>query len=198
MCPKCQKDRGAAEQAERELEELNTQIDQLTHTKGAIPGFSERERRSMLRELLRERARMVEAEPEDAAAEAAEADAAAEAAERGESLHPAVSRHRVAKGAAAGGGADNVEDADVDEEEEGEEEDEDEDEGEDDDDDDDEGASEEEGGAHAAAGCTDVGRAAARNAGSAGGGYGEEGLVDPSIFTDALAEAKRRRAQLER
>ena len=83
-CAKCGRDRASAEAAERELEALNTQIDMLTHTKGALPGFTERERRSTLRELLRERAKVLEVDAEDAEGEAVEADAAAVAAQASE------------------------------------------------------------------------------------------------------------------
>jgi hypothetical protein len=191
----------------------------LTHTKGAIPGFTERERRSTLRELLRERARVLEVDPDDANEEAAAADAEAMEAE---ASAPIKKSSRGRGGDAADKTAEkpgDAREADEEEEDEGDEGDEDGDEEEeceededdqdddengdddndeesgDDDDDDVEEAPEDSSSGGAAARGGDRNAAKVRSKAQKevwGQGIGEEGLVDPAIFTRALEEAKRR------
>ncbi len=220
VCAKCGVGREEAARMQQELEDLNKQIDLLVNTKGSVPGFSERERRSMLRELLRDKARLMEITDEDAAEELAELDAAAAAAESG-AVPPAKAKAAGPKkkkkysgggGAAAGGGegeeegeeggedeAGGEERDDGEEGEEGEEEEEEEGEDYEEEEEEEEELEEEK--------VVEVKRVEKSGGGggkSSGkiqpGAFGsspdDEGLVDPSIFSRALKEAQRRAREL--
>ena len=194
VCAKCGVGREEAARQLLELEELTKQIDLLANTKGSIPGFTERERRSMLRELLKERASLMELDPDDAAEESEAMDKAAVAAESGKSKLKGDTEERGAGGGAlsskasenVGGdsekeeemeGDDNIEGSGDDGEEEEEQEEEDE-----------KAAPIVKSKVHSAGGTI--------RPGAFGSSPDDVGLVDPSIFSRALKEAQRRAKEL--
>lgn len=149
----------------QEIEEIDRQLDILTTTKGSLPGITERERRTMIRELTQEKARLLEMDCEDMEEEHSRLDKAAMEAEHSEKEAKNVGIEDEEPGDeddSSEGAEDSEEEEDDDEEEEFDESDYD--------------AEEEE----------------KESAAPTKSNLRYDGLVDTSIFTRALQEAKRR------
>ena len=197
VCPKCLKSRAEADLERQRAAELEKEIEELQAVKGQIPGVPERERRSTLRRMIRELARLrgggegegegeggaeggnEEEEEEEGEDEGGGAGEAAGAAKPAKAKAPVVNAV-LAKARAMKSGADDDNDEDDDDDDDGDnnddEDDDNEDEEEDDEEDEDDEGEEAKGPA-----------ALARDA---------DGLVDPSVFTRALAEAERRKGAM--
>ena len=219
VCPKCLKSRAEADLERQRATELEKEIAELQAVKGQIPGVPERERRSTLRKMIRELARLRGDGDEDGAGEAKDGEGEGE----GEDEADGGGDGEAGGAAGAGGGAAAPAPApkakapfmslaqlmrkkaaqklaaQEDEDGEGEDEDEDEedeDEDEEEEDEEDEDDEEEDDEVEAAAAAPSAATAVAAAASASAPLRDADGLVDPSIFSRALAEAERRKGQM--
>jgi hypothetical protein len=224
-CAKCGAAKDTVASVATRLADVEAQIEEIADFKGQIPGVPERERRTMLRNLLKERAVLLHGE-KNKGVDGEEEAAGAEAADDGADGEGEGGEEREAAGQEAPAGEDGEDEEEENEEDDDdeEEEEEDEDEDEDDDGDGDEDEEDEEEATPAAAAAADRIKRGVKGAGEGGlgallrataasnakAGTGaapsssvpssslyEDALDDKAdFFAKALADAKRKEALL--